>query len=347
MDDYPANISTFREKQNIPGQVYDADKKTTVYIEDFTRLESELQAVEETVGTAPLDGFTSLADRIGSKQDSLGFTPENTANKSTSTALGTSDTLFPTQKAVKTYTDTGLATKEPSLGFTAVPNTRQVNGHALSADITVTKSDVSLGSVDNLQQMPISYLDTDGTLAANSDAKVASQKAVKTFSQPKDSDLTTIAGLTATTNNFMQSKSSAWSSRTPAQAAVDLLPFIYPIGCIYFSTNSTNPATSLGFGTWSAFGAGKVPVGWATGDSDFGTDEATGGEKTHTLTLAESPAHSHTTTLPANLTAGGFGNFYAGNNTGLAAPPTNSQGGGGAHNNLQPFIVVRMWKRTA
>lgn len=62
-----------------------------------------------------------------------------------------------------------------------VPTSRTVNGHALSADVTVTKGDVGLGNVDNLQQIPMSYLDTDGTLAANSDVKVASQKAVKTY----------------------------------------------------------------------------------------------------------------------------------------------------------------------
>ena len=65
-----------------------------------------------------------------------------------------------------------------------VPITRTVNGHALSADVVVTKSDVVLGNVDNVQQMPLSYLDTDGTLAANSDTKVASQKAIKTYATP-------------------------------------------------------------------------------------------------------------------------------------------------------------------
>jgi hypothetical protein len=43
------------------------------------------------------------------------------------------------------------------------------------------KSDLALNNVDNIQQLPLSYLDTDGTLAANSDVKVASQKAVKTY----------------------------------------------------------------------------------------------------------------------------------------------------------------------
>jgi len=40
--------------------------------------------------------------------------------------------------------------------------------------------------------------------------------------QPLDSDLTTIAGLTATTDNFMVANASAWASRTPAQAKVSL-----------------------------------------------------------------------------------------------------------------------------
>lgn len=52
-------------------------------------------------------------------------------------------------------------------------------------EITVTKSQVGLGSVDNVQQMPLSYLDTDNTLAADSDTKVASQKAVNVFVRAK------------------------------------------------------------------------------------------------------------------------------------------------------------------
>lgn len=75
--------------------------------------------------------------------------------------------------------------------------------------------------------------------------------------QPLDSDLTTIAGLTATTDNIIQSVSSAWSSRTPAQVAATLAAevgkLMYPVGSYYINeTDSTNPGTLLGFGTWSA-----------------------------------------------------------------------------------------------
>ena len=69
---------------------------------------------------------------------------------------------------------------------------------------------------------------------------------------------------------------------------------LYPVGTIYQNaTVSTNPATLLGFGTWVAIGTGKVLVGVASGDDDFGTLGQTGGSKTHTLTTDEMPAHKH------------------------------------------------------
>lgn len=52
------------------------------------------------------------------KQNLLGFTPENAANKSTSVTLGTSNIAYPTQNAVKVYVDDGLATKQDLLGYT-------------------------------------------------------------------------------------------------------------------------------------------------------------------------------------------------------------------------------------
>jgi len=126
------------------------------------------------------------------------------------------------------------------------------------------------------------------------------------------------------------------------QAALEA---VYPVGSIYInSTTSRNPSSLLGFGTWTAFGTGRVMVGYTSGDSDFNTLEQTGGAKTHTLTIAEMPSHNHSYTYTSssnvNIDAGGSYNSTASGTTG-------NTGGGGAHNNLQPYIVVRMWKRTA
>ena len=150
----------------------------------------------------------------------------------------------------------------------------------------------------------------------------------------------------------------------------------YPVGSIYMNaTVATNPATLLGFGTWAAFGAGKVPVGLNAADSDFNTVEETGGSKdsiipTHnhaagTLVNASAGAHQHTTgtgrsASTAGSTVGYFSGLHAGA-SGTALSTTDSQGAhvhtisGDTANagesatgkNLQPYIVVYMWKRTA
>jgi len=119
----------------------------------------------------------------------------------------------------------------------------------------------------------------------------------------------------------------------------------YPVGAIFTSVVATSPATLFG-GTWEAIGAGKVLVGIDASDTDFDTVEATGGAKTHTLTVDELPAHTHNFTAmqdtgnSVNRTGGGD----------LGAPgtvATASTGGDTAHTIVQPFLVVHMWKRTA
>lgn len=234
-------------------------------------------------------------------------------------------------------------------------------------DVDATDPANPIVAVETLTLADVSDITATATEVNYTDGVTSAIQTQIDGKQPLDSDLTTIAGLTATTDNFIQSKSSAWASRTPAQVAVDILPFIYPVGCIYFSTNSTNPATSLGFGTWSAFGAGRVPVGFDSGQTEFDTDEETGGSKEVTLTAAQSgvPAHTHGITDPGhahtyfrNLTgASGTARFTGTTSadntvtttetTGITINNNSTADASQAHTNLQPYITVRMWKRTA
>lgn len=127
-------------------------------------------------------------------------------------------------------------------------------------------------------------------------------------------------------------------------ALVDLL---YPVGSIHLSVNSANPSTYFG-GTWVSWGAGRVPVGVKTSDSSFSTVEKTGGEKTHTLTVNEMPSHSHQLQGTNFYYASGSYNAQIDNDGSVSAVHnTSTTGGGGAHNNLQPYITCYMWKRTA
>ena len=124
---------------------------------------------------------------------------------------------------------------------------------------------------------------------------------------------------------------------------------IYPIGSIYMSATMSTTAeveAALG-GTWVAWGAGRVPVGVDTLQTEFDTVEETGGEKTHTLTVTEMPKHWHT--VRGNLRQEGSGSAFRelGNETSGNAGRTEEAGGGAAHNNLQPYITCYMYKRTA
>tara|TARA_B110000858_G_C17800113_1_gene474777 strand:+ start:2234 stop:3103 length:870 start_codon:yes stop_codon:yes gene_type:complete len=122
---------------------------------------------------------------------------------------------------------------------------------------------------------------------------------------------------------------------------------IYPEGCIYTTVTPGNPSALFG-GTWDPFGAGKVLVGFNSAETEFNPVEHIGGDKTVTLTAAQSglPSHSHT------QQGGGFnGNvgIEPGSSLSSSLGETGTTGGTDAleaHTNLQPYIVVYMWKRT-
>ena len=168
---------------------------------------------------------------------------------------------------------------------------------------------------------------------------------------------------------------TGWNKLANTTDCTDTLKKVYPVGSIYMSTVSTNPATLFGFGTWEAMPAGRVLL--AQGKSSWGTTYnagSTGGEATHQLTVGEMPSHTHTasTTIEGqhnhSLTLErysgreeGSGAGWGGSHTelGLGTNTTtnagahshtisiNNTGSNQSHNNLQPYIAVYMWKRTA
>jgi len=142
------------------------------------------------------------------------------------------------------------------------------------------------------------------------------------------------------------------------------LSALYPVGTIYTNASvSTNPATLFGFGTWTAFGAGRVMVGLNGSDSSFDTLEETGGSKDAIVVSHTHTDSGHTHSIGISATAsGGYGLSVAGGyqnrvvvapevtskiNTDSASASISTTGASGTNANLQPYIVVYMWKRTA
>lgn len=128
---------------------------------------------------------------------------------------------------------------------------------------------------------------------------------------------------------------------------------LFPVGSVYITVVNTNPSTWFG-GTWSLLCPGRTLVCVDTSDSDFNTVKKTGGEKTHKLTIEEMPTHRHSleynevSSIGATSychATGGYGKQYSDYNLGFYN--IGQTGGSQAHNNLQPYMTVYIWQRTA
>ena len=171
-------------------------------------------------------------------------------------------------------------------------------------------------------------------------------------------------GTTAVTQTATDDTTKLATTAFVQDVAAAVKEALFPVGSIYINaTNSTNPGTLLGFGTWTAFGAGRVPVGFNASDPLFDTAEETGGSKdavvvSHTHTMESAGTHSHTTTHTYEIynstgvdnQTGGDGKSSGSNAINAAGAHThtiNSTGSSGTNANLQPYITVYMFKRTA
>lgn len=186
-----------------------------------------------------------------------------------------------------------LATKanQDSQGQTI--NTTYVKGiTASNATLTVTKgngttSTVTINNVANASKLgtanvgsankPI-YLNAGTATACNTDLSSLAPKASPGLTG------TPTAPTAAVDTNNTQIATCGFVRNAIAKYApmLDTMKKIYPVGSIYMSTVSTNPATLFGFGTWEAMPAGRVLL--VQGKSSWGTTYnagSTGGEATH------------------------------------------------------------------
>jgi hypothetical protein len=172
----------------------------------------------------------------------------------------------------------------------------------------------------------------------------------------------TLDNCTSNTETFGNSTTQL-ATTAFVQAALQAL---HPVGSLYTSTSATNPGTSFGFGTWVAFGAGRVMVGVGSGylaGATGGSADAIVVSHSHGVT---DPGHVHAP--PAGLNAPWLGNPFSGDgsidssrvtgpaeinptsgNTQSAVTSISIQSAGvsGTNANLQPYVVVYMWNRTA
>ena len=131
-------------------------------------------------------------------------------------------------------------------------------------------------------------------------------------------------------------------------ATKNIIEMIYPVGSIYITVNELNPSSIFNFGVWE-----KIEDKFLLGASSNFLVGTEGGEQTHTLTLAEMPAHNHTfirhqlwstEDVPEAGVADGYG--VTNKSVTVYTDNTSQVGEGIAHNNMPPYLSVYIWKRT-
>jgi hypothetical protein len=199
-----------------------------------------------------------------------------------------------------------------------------------------------------------------------------------------------VSGGTIASNVTATTQAAGTNNTTVATTAfaTTAIQAIYPVGSIYTSTVSTNPNSLFGFGTWVAFGAGRVMIGNGGGYSagaTGGSADATLVSHNHTFSGATAsgnasitdPGHYHNygfaygangmygqaiggsgpftsgftgsgqVTFIGSGTEGAVTGIYDSGHAHGFSGTTSAAGSSATNANLQPYIVVYMWNRTA
>lgn len=238
---------------------------------------------------------------------------------------------------------------------------------------TLTVNGVNLGLLaDDSVIIRSEQVDSDNTTYTSQIYMTKGRIDIATFTELEDGTVISSNGVDIDDNIGMDIGVPGETETALSKARINgrsLLDFLHPVGSIYMSTNATNPTNLFG-GTWVAWGAGRVPVGFNGSDGNFNSSEKTGGSKTINI------SHSHTVNSHKHIGATGYdeNNYYSGVQWGSAvvpshgywwharesgatypirlsytspeSPGTNAQLSG-SQSILQPYITCYMWKRTA
>jgi hypothetical protein len=234
------------------------------------------------------------------------------------------------------------------------------------AKTKISEYDVTAGNNTDINSINI---DEGCSPSGINNAIRAAMSHLKNFQTGVSGDSLTIGGnlsvtgtSTLTGNVTAPTQSSSDNSTKVATTAfvTTALAILYPIGSIYSSTVSTNPNTLFGFGTWVAYGAGRVLIGqsgtglYVAGNTG-GSADAVVISHTHTATVTDS-GHSHLEVAQGTSYGVGSGsgsNSFTKTSVQTATSTTgitvanSTTGVSGTNLNLPPYVVIYMWNRTA
>ena len=229
--------------------------------------------------------------------------------------------------------------------WTTIPNAAKNNDGTFSA--TVTKSGLSYTETYNFEAKVQDAINT-----VSSKEYIAKSLPVFDWSADDFNFNVSVSVLPPTDLNNPATKQYVDNTvSTLTEKFASIINIVYPVGSIYMSVNAADPSTLFSGTSWE-----KLEGRFLLGSDSTYNPGSTGGEATHTLTYDEMPKHTHPM---YSYNPGGDGTWTPDEGSYLVDSVTDNKttwwarlamgyaGGGAAHNNMPPYLVVNMWKRTS
>lgn len=318
-------------------------------------------------GTTSAKGVVQLTNSTSSTSTTTAATPSsvksaydlaNTAKTNAATAQTRADNAYTLAEGkVDSLSDLGITATAAELNYVdgVTSNIQiQLDGKAASSH-NHSASNITSGTLSSsrLPTVPITKGGTGATNGATGLANLfAAGNTVLSSYQYGDT-----LPSSASEGTMFFKKATGTVADIDTNLVSELMLTMYPVDSIYMSTSSTSPAELFG-GTWM-----RITDRFLLAASDTYTAGSTGGEETHTLTVNESPYHEHSFKDGSHtfLWGDGVGTVNINGTQAVAAAAsgnslytiqgawasTNGAGGSQPHNNMPPYLVVYMWKRTA
>ena len=325
-------------------EILEAVKTVTETVASVTAMRDEVLTLKQATEQYANDVVTVYNEAVQARDTAIA--KAESAEQSATTA---------TEKANIASASATTATEKANIAVqSANTATQKANSAQQSATVASTKASEAQTSANNAKQ----YADEAKESASLVGQDVTQLKQdVRNLQTSVSKNTSDISSLTTKVNNNTSDISSLTTKVDNNTSQITTLrsmlnvywKTLYPVGSIYISTSSTfNPQNAWG-GTWVKTAEGRCLIG-ANSTYPLGS---TGGEAKHTLSVNEMPSHRHYASrvnwYNDLQTNGVSASIVPQSNLKVDGPDnyTNYVGGSQAHNNMQPYLAVYFWERTA
>lgn len=331
-------------------EILEAVKTVTETVASVTAMRDEVLTLKQATEQYANDVVTVYNKTVQAK---------NTAVESATSASQSASTA--SEKANIAQASATTATEKANIAVqSATTATQKANNAQQSATVATTKASEAQTSANNAKQYADEAKKSASLVGQDIIQLKQNVRNIQTSVSENTSDISSLTTKVGNNTSNISSLTTKVDNNTSQITSLHSMlavywKTLYPVGSIYISTSTTfNPNRTWG-GTWVKTSEGRCLIG----ANDTYPIGSTGGEKTHYITIDELPSHDHGLSDWAmswkmngsegevNLNASASADAWSNNHGYFKSQATNPTGGGKAMNNMQPYLSVYIWERTA